>query len=146
MAGYPSTKKGNKLGEKAKAPRPGIPFDKEEVIKLLKHYHGNLSRVADKLGGTRQGLRRFIDRDAELKDYLLECRERFIDTLEECSWHKAIGGDTVMQLFLLKTIGKTRGYDQDSNQNAAQDIAKAAFDFVINKTKNPAAPLTHSCE
>lgn len=146
MAGFPSKDKGNRIADKAKQPRPGVPLDKENITKLLKHYHGNLARTADKLGTSRSALRRRIDSDPELKDMLAECRERFIDELEECSWHKAIGGDTVMQLFLLKTIGKTRGYDQDSNQNAAQDIAKAAFDFVINKTKNPATPLTHSCE
>jgi hypothetical protein len=138
MAGFPKQK--DKIGEKAKRPKPGIPLEnqRDEIIRLLKHYHGNLSRTADRIGTTRTGLRNYLNRDPELQALLAECRERFIDTLEECSWHRAAAGDTVMSLFLLKTIGKDRGYDQDSNRSQAQEIAKAAFEFVINKSKNPA--------
>ena len=38
---------------------------------------------------------------------------------------------------MLKTQGRSRGYDQDMRDNA-QDIARAAFDFVMNRSKNPA--------
>lgn len=50
MAGFPSTAKGNKLGEKAKAPRAGVPFVKKQIQELVTKYNGNLSRVADALG------------------------------------------------------------------------------------------------
>ena len=43
--------------------------------------------------------------------------------------------DTTLQLFLLKTQGKSRGYDQDEAKNAAKDIATAAFDFIVSKSK-----------
>ena len=49
--------------------------------------------------------------------------------------------DATMRIFLLKTLGRHRGYEQDDNMNAAKDIAKAAFDFIINKSKNPAEPV-----
>ena len=139
---FPRTK-GTAIGEKARNPKPGVPLKKEQILPLLKYYHGNLSRVADKLGTTRGCVRRVIERDPQLAEALSDARERFVDQLEECSWHKALNGDGLLQLFLLKTIGKSRGYDQDPSKNAAQDIAKAAFDFVINKTKNPADPSTH---
>jgi len=135
MAGFP--KGPNKLGEKAREPRPGVPVDKDLIIEFLRKFNGNISRTADKIGMSRYSLARRIDNDPELTTVKLETRERFIDTLEDCSWNKAVDGDTVMQLFLLKTIGKHRGYNQDS-ENTTQDIAKAAFDFVINRTKNPA--------
>ena len=133
--------KGNRIGEKAKQPRPGVPLDKNAILELIKKTHGNLSRVADALGSTRTSLRRRIDADPELKDALEEARERIIDELEESVWDRAQNSnDTTLQLFLLKTQAKHRGYEQDEAKNTAKDIATAAFDFIVNKSKNPAEP------
>ncbi len=141
MAGFPSVAKGNKVGEKAKAPKPGIPLDKNQILELIPKTHGNLSRIADALGTTRGTVRRRCDNDPELKAALEDARERVIDELEESVWDRAQNSnDTTLQLFLLKTQAKHRGYEQDEAKNAAKDIATAAFDFIINKSKNPAEP------
>lgn len=138
MAGFPSKAKGNQRGEKAKCPRPGIPLDKNQLLELIPKLHGNLSRVADALGTTRGTVRRRCDDDAELKAVLEDARERIIDKLEENVWDRAIdSNDTTLQLFLLKTQAKHRGYDQDEAKNAAKDIATAAFDFIISKQSKP---------
>lgn len=134
MAGFPSTSKGNKLGEKAKRPKPGIPLDKNTMLELIAKHGGNLSRVADALGTTRHTIRRRCDDDKELGEALENARERQIDELEESVWDRAKqSNDTTLQLFLLKTQAKHRGYDQDEAKNAAKDIATAAFDFIISK-------------
>jgi predicted transcriptional regulator len=139
MAGFPSTKKGNRLGEKAKRPHPGIPLKKSDIAELIIKSHGNLSRVADALGTTRTAVRHVINKDTELTDLLEEARERRIDLLEDSCWEDAINThDTGMRCFLLKTQARHRGYEQDDNKNAAKDIATAAFDFIVNKSKNPA--------
>lgn len=139
MAGYPSVKKGNKLGEKATQPHAGVPLNKKDIAKLIIQSRGNLSRVADALGSTRTSVRRVIDKDTELSDLLEEARERRIDLLEESCWEDATENrDTAMRCFLLKTQARHRGYDQDESKNAAKDIATAAFDFIVNKSKNPA--------
>lgn len=136
MAGFPSVKKGNKLGEKAKRPKPGIPLDKNVLLELITKYGGNLSRVADALGTTRHTIRRRCDDDKELGEALETARERQIDELEESVWDRAKNStDTALQLFLLKTQARHRGYDQDEAKNAAKDIATAAFDFIISKQK-----------
>lgn len=136
MAGFPSKAKGNKLGDKAKQPRPGVPLDKNLLLELIAKTHGNLSRIADAIGSTRYSLRRKCDGDPELKQALEDARERIIDELEESVWDRANNSnDTTLQLFLLKTQAKHRGYDQDEAKNAAKDIATAAFDFIINKSK-----------
>lgn len=141
MAGFPSVAKGNKVGEKAKRPRPGVPLDKNQILELIPKTHGNISRIADALGSTRGTVRRRIDSDLELKTALEDARERVIDELEESVWDRAMNSnDTTLQLFLLKTQAKHRGYEQDEAKNAAKDIATAAFDFIINKSKNPAEP------
>ena len=135
--GFPRNK-GTEIGGKAKRPRPGIPLDRQKILELIKAHNGNLSRVADQMGTTRHTVRRHCDNDEELGKALSDARERLLDDLEEHSWHRAQKGDTTLSIFLLKTIGKGRGYEQDSAQQHAQDIAKAAFDFVLNKSKNPA--------
>ena len=141
MAGFPSVKKDNKLGEKAKRPHPGIPLNKKDVANLIVKTAGNLSRVADAIGSTRGCVRRMIDGDEELKQLLKDCRERQIDELEESVFQRAVeSNDTTLQLFVLKTQAKHRGWEQSEAQNTAKDIATAAFDFIINKSKNPAEP------
>lgn len=139
MAGFPSKAKGNIIGHKAKSPRPGIALDKTVLLKLIHEERGNLSRCADRIGTTRHAIRNRCDNDPELKSALEDARERMIDKLEDCVWNRAEdSNDTTLQLFLLKTQARHRGYDQDEAKNSAKDIATAAFDFILNKSKNPA--------
>ena len=139
MAGFPSKAKGNARGETAKQPRPGVPLNKETMLKLISQYAGNLSRVADAMGTTRYTLRDRCDKDPELLKCLTDARERLIDELEESVFQRAVdSNDTTLQLFVLKTQGKHRGWEQSEAQNTAKDIATAAFDFIVNKSKNPA--------
>ena len=139
MAGFPSTAKGNRIGEKSKHPKPGIPLDKNQILELIPKHHGNLSRIADALGTNRGTVRRRCENDPELKVALEDARERIIDELEKSCWDDAIENrDTALRCFLLKTQARHRGYEQDDAKNAAKDIATAAFDFIINKSKNPA--------
>lgn len=136
---FPSKAKGNIKGETAKQPRPGIPLNKQTILPLLSQEHGNLARVADILGTTRHTVRRHCDNDPELGQALKDARERQLDSLEQSCFDRAIEtNDTTLQIFLLKTQGKSRGYDQDEAKNCAKDIATAAFDFIVNKSKNPA--------
>ena len=139
MCAYPVTK-GTSRGNKAKQPILGVPLYKtltvDTVKALLIKEHGNISRCADIVGTCRGTLRRYIDSNPELQDTLRQCRERQLDQLEQSCFDRAIEtNDTTLQLFLLKTQGKSRGYDQNEAQNAAKDIATAAFDFIISKQK-----------
>ena len=132
MAGFP---KGDKrTGEKTKRPHPGVPLDIKLVDKLIKEHTGNVSRVADTLGVCRGVIRRLIDKQESLQITLKQARERQLDELEKSCFDRAIEtNDTTLQLFLLKTQGKSRGYDQNEAQHAARDIATAAFDFIVSK-------------
>ena len=134
MAGFPSTKKGNKIADVAKRPKPGCPLDEKVIAELIVKCTGNLSRVADTIGSSRGAVRNVVDRHPYLQDLLKQSRERQLDELEQSVFDRAIEtNDTTLQLFLLKTQGKSRGYDQDEAKNAAKDIATAAFDFIISK-------------
>lgn len=139
--GYPSAAKGNKLGDKAKRPMPAIPLNKDTILQLIVKHRGNVSRVADAMGTTRVAIRNRVNNDPELKDALAEARERWIDDIEESVLARANeSNDTALQCFVLKTQGRHRGWEQSEAQNTAKDIATAAFDFIVNKSKNPAEP------
>lgn len=143
MAGFPNVKKGNKTGEPAKRPHAGIALDKKTISDLITKCQGNVSRIADCIGSNRNSVYNMIQRDDDLKQELKDARERQLDELEASVFDRAIeSNDTTLQLFLLKTQGKSRGYEQSEAQNAAKDIATAAFDFIVNKSKNPAEPST----
>lgn len=136
MAGFPSTLKGNKLGEKAKRAKPGIPLDKKIIEELIVQEHGNLSRVADRMGTTRLAVRNVINADTNLTELLEEQRERKIDRLEESVWLRAEeSNDTGLQAFILKTQARHRGWDQSEASQTAKDIASAAFQFIMDKSK-----------
>lgn len=136
MAGFPSKAKGNALGDKAKRPHPGIPLVKEMLLELITKHRGNISRVADTLGTTRVCVRNRIKGDIELQNALDEARDRWLDDIEESVLSRAHeSNDTALQCFVLKTQGRNRGWEQDENKNAAKDIATAAFDFIISKSK-----------
>lgn len=139
MGSFPSPANGRALAAKAKRPRPGMPFNKNQVIELINRYAGNLSRAADALGTSRSALRNFVDNNEDVKQVLKDNRERLIEAVEESVFQRAAeSNDTALQCFVLKTQGRDRGWDQSEAQNAAKDIATAAFDFIINKSKNPA--------
>lgn len=126
-------------GETAKQPRPGVPLSKEIMLKLIKESNGNLSRVADAMGTTRYTIRDRCDKDAELMTALKDARERQIDALEASVFDRAVdSNDTTLQLFVLKTQGKHRGWEQNEMVNSAKDIATAAFQFIQDRSKNPA--------
>src|SRR4051812_17572229 len=104
--------KGTARGDKARQPRPGLPLkktlDKDVVVGILRQEHGNVSRVADIIGTDRGTLRRYIDADPELIETLRQCRERQLDQLEQSCFDRAIEtNDTTLQLFLLKTQGRS---------------------------------------
>lgn len=136
---YPSVKKGTKIGEKAKRPLPGIPLCTKTIGDLVLLHRGNLSKVADAMGTSRTSVRNVIDRHPDLQQTLKETRERWIDSIEQSVLSRADeSNDTALQCFVLKTQGKHRGWEQSEAQNTAKDIATAAFDFILNKSKNPA--------
>lgn len=118
-----------------------VPINKSDFIMLIHKYRGNLSQVSDAMHCSRNALMRMakLDGNSDILDALAEARERHLDDIEESVYTRAAEtNDTTLQIFILKTQGKTRGWEQDEAKNSAKDIATAAFDFILNKSKNPA--------
>lgn len=123
--------------DKAEQPIPGVPLDKEKIKELLIKYRGNITRCAVALKCARHSINRLIRTDPSLKEVLDDARERVIDEVEDAFTQKAIDGDTTASIFFLKTRARDRGYDQDFRSDI-EAVTRAALDFALNKTKNPA--------
>lgn len=111
------------------------------IIEALRKTRGNISRAADKIGVTRSCLHLRINKEPEIKAVVDEYRERFLDDLEDVFQNKALQGDTTAGLFLLKQLGKNRGYSFEDN-SVTQNITKGILDFVVNRSKNPVLDIT----
>lgn len=132
MAGFPKP-------QKAKKPLKGIKLNTKVLLELIRKERGNLSRVADTLGASRGGVEVAVRRVPELVEALKQERERQLDELEKHVFERATSErDTALQAFLLKTQGKSRGYDQSEAQHSAKEIAEAAFAFILDQSNNPA--------
>jgi len=127
----------NPIGNKSRKPSNGVKMDAKLIIEAIRKCRGNISRAADKIGICRQTLHTRINQESEIKAVVDECRERFLDDLEDVFQNKALSGDTVSGLFLLKTIGKKRGYDQDRDV-IVESATRGVLDFIVNRSKNPA--------
>lgn len=131
------------VGEKARQPRKGIPLalDHDKIAKGLVKCFGNVTRVADSLGCSRHSLSNYIQRNEDLKQVLHDTRERRLDELEDTALSTALAGNVYMCTFLLKSQGKSRGYSMNEH-NGADEIAKAAFDYIANRSKSPVTDST----
>ena len=141
VAGFPDPKSAKgKRGEKARDPAPGSKVNRDDMIKALRQCDGNISQAAERVGCTRLTIQRAVDSDPLVKQARDDARDSWCDKLESTVEYDAINNPKceTLRIFLLKTRLRHRGYEQDDNKNHAQDIAKAAFDFVLNKTANPA--------
>jgi predicted transcriptional regulator len=89
---------------------PAPKLKAEEVEAKLRELAGNYSAVARALGVTRSAVSLFVKKRPKLKAVAEECRETFVDNVESAIYKEALNGNVTAQIFILKTLGKSRGY------------------------------------
>lgn len=122
--------------DQAAEPRHNVPLDKLKVKELLVKHYGNVTAVSRALGCCRKSVQRMCNDDPEVKEILAEARERVVDEIEDVFLDTCRQGGTTETIFFLKTRGRHRGYDQDMKMSG--DAMRAALDWALNKSKNPA--------
>jgi hypothetical protein len=108
-------KKANNLDNLAHKNVQRRPLTVEKVATALRRLNGNKSAVARSFRITRQAVQDFIRHHPELSDVANECKETFVDNVESSLYKNAMAtkrsnGNVVAQIFILKTLGKERGY------------------------------------
>jgi hypothetical protein len=89
---------------------PAPKLKTKDVELKLRELSGNYAAVARALGVTRQAIQHFVKRHPKLKAVSEDCRETFIDNVESAIYKEALNGNVTAQIFILKTLGKDRGY------------------------------------
>lgn len=85
-------------------------YDDWQIIQALQEEKGNLSAVARRLELKRRILAERVYSDSELKDALIEARDGCIDKAEANIFEAVDAKDLEASKFVLRTIGKQRGY------------------------------------
>lgn len=115
----------------------GVPIKKEMIIEAIMRSKGNLTKAAISLKCSRRTIANCAKVNPDVQQVIEECRERTIDDVEDAFLKKALNGDTTASIFFLKTRARERGYDQDFRADM-ESVTRAALDFAINKSRNPA--------
>lgn len=103
----------------------------KEVGEALQKKSGNMAAVARSFGVTRQAVWKYVQEHEGLKEVQKELRETFVDEVESGLYQNAISGHVTAQIFILKTLGKDRGYVERS-EITGKDGKDLTFTLAIN--------------
>ncbi len=110
----------------------------DQVAEALRKGDGILSVAAEILGCHRNTIYNYLQDDPELKDVLEESRETIVDEAEKVLLKKVKEGDIRCVMFVLRTLGRHRGYNLRPDY-AAEEPAKSDFDFLSLRPKRELA-------
>ncbi len=82
----------------------------KKIIEVLTNCAGLMKPAADKLNVSRCTLYEWCKKDPELEAAKNAARDAVVDMAESKLFKKVKDGDLIATLFLLKTLGKDRGY------------------------------------
>ena len=89
-----------------------MAIGEDRAIKALVSTRGNVSRAAEKLGGNRRTISRWMVQFPHLRELVSEQRDRLLDKAEDNVFEAVMQGDLKMSMFVLRTLGKNRGYTE----------------------------------
>ncbi len=106
-------------------------WTKEEMIGAIRGSRGVLAAAARRLGCDRKTVYNYMERHPEVKAAIEEERDTLLDDAEDTLYNNAIKkGDTTSLIFLLKTIGKRRGYVERQEITGADGKGPIAIQIV----------------
>lgn len=105
----------------------------EQVCRALNESRGMITMAAEGLGCTPKTIHNYIDQHVKIKELLETHRERRVDRAEFKLDDKVDEGDIGAIKFVLSTIGKSRGYGDESKVNLnVEDNRDAQVASVLN--------------
>ncbi len=80
------------------------------MLEAIRHEHGLISQVADRLRCSRQTVYNFAQRHPAIAQALDDERERLVDLAEQGLYHHLQENSPWAISMVLRTLGKSRGY------------------------------------
>lgn len=96
-------------------------IDQEKLMALVDKSAGLLKPIAQYLGVSRETIYNWTKAHPEFKKAIDDARENTLDIIEGKMFKNAIDGNERAQEFLLRTIGKHRGYSEKTEIEANVD-------------------------
>ena len=82
----------------------------EDAAAALVECDGSIADAADLLKFASGSLRSYVDNRVDLKDFLREIQDGNLDKIERNIWKSALDGDQKDAHFIMRTVGRRRGY------------------------------------
>ncbi len=101
----------------------------DQVAEALRKGNGMLSVAAEILGCHRNTIYNYLKDHPELKDIVEECRETLVDEAEQILLKKVREEDIRCVMFVLRTLGRHRGYHSRPGYAAEEPGKQPAHDF-----------------
>lgn len=101
-----------------------------EIYESLVRQKGNLAKVSEELGLRRSNLKARIDKEPDLVALLDDIRQSLLDTAEQNVFSAVESNDQAASQFVLRTIGKDRGYTTGVAGDKGAPIEVVLREFV----------------
>ena len=110
-------------------------FTKEDMRDLICKLFGNTSELCKALDCTRSQLLAYLDKQPDLKQDMKDAREAVVDKAEQVMTSLLDSQNEQMQQktaeFLLKTLGRGRGYDSGPAQQITLEDGKVDIKTIF---------------
>jgi len=114
----------NKTPKKAGAHEKYTPQQFVDAIKACK---GMKTLAANRVGCTYKTFMEYSRKYPEINEAVQDSREQMLDHVELKLYDRCMNGDTTALIFMLKTLGKQRGY-QEKTVNYNYDMSTMSDD------------------
>lgn len=102
---------------------------KKDLIAALENNKGIVSNACKELGISRNTYYDYYRNDPEFKDTVDELKNIVLDFAEENLYKRVESGDTTALIFLLKTIGKHRGYVEKIEHEHSGEVSHKLIEW-----------------
>lgn len=121
---------GKTAGREKPIPKKTKQYTDQNMIDALYHCSGLVLRAAKHLGCNPETIYRRVNTVPAVATALADARARAVDLAEDALHTRIEHGDTTAIIFLLKTLGKSRGYVERVEQAVSwqQELRDAGID------------------
>lgn len=116
-------------------------YSAQDVIDAIRESNGIQAAAARRLGCTRKTVASYIDKYATIRDAYEEARDTVVDIAEDKLIESVKKGNLSAIMFLLKTVGKGRGYTERQEVTGADGQPQKVIIEYVNdpfETDEPA--------
>jgi len=107
-------------------------LDQVLVAAALQELEGNVAAVARRFNVDRTSVRDLIEKHQPLQQVMHDAREGMLDAAENSLLNAAKKGEAWAVCFVLKTLGRTRGYIERHEINSTETVRRQIVEEIVD--------------